>query len=428
MALDVTTKDCTALSDSELAEMADICADGGICYEVGTLSKQVEQWVLVTLVHEGNLLRGFSFSTLERIGGTPCILLGVAAIKRTSKREPVLRAIIGDNFRRALMAFPDEDVLLGTRMSDAGALEAFKLLSDIVPRPDHKASGEERAWGRRLVKRFGIERGTLRRPDLHHRRRRVTASRARPRVPQAGVHPGRGRRAVRPPRRRPWRLPRDLRVGHGRGTAQARVTAPRTFESVLASRRMCRDFVPDPIESDDLDAVLAASLRGPAAGNTAASDLLVLVGADVDEYWSVTLPPQRRASFPWPGLLRAPVLVVPYVEPARYVERYAEPDKAASGLGAGEHAWEVPYWWVDGGASVMAMLLAAESRGLGALFFGQFSHEDAVRRRFGVPDGRRALGTLAFGHPAAGGSNTSRSARRGRPQLGDVRHDGAWNT
>ncbi len=157
MALDVTTKDCTALSDSELAEMADICAEGGHCYEVGTLSKQVEEWVLVTLVHEGNHLRGFSFSTLERIGGTPCILLGVASIKRTSKRDSVLRAIVGDNFRRALMAFPDEDVLLGTRMSDAGALDGFKLLSDIVPRPGHKASGEERAWGRRLVKRFGID-------------------------------------------------------------------------------------------------------------------------------------------------------------------------------------------------------------------------------------------------------------------------------
>ena len=89
MALDVTTKDCTALSDSELAEMADICADGGHCYGVGELSKQVEVWVLVTLVREGNLLRGFSFSTLERIGGTPCILLGVAAVKRTSKRDPV---------------------------------------------------------------------------------------------------------------------------------------------------------------------------------------------------------------------------------------------------------------------------------------------------------------------------------------------------
>jgi hypothetical protein len=137
--------------------MADICADGGHCYEVGTLSKQAEEWVLVTLVKEGNHLRGFSFSTLERIGGTPCILLGVAAVKRTSKRDAVLRAIIGDNFRRALMAFPDEDVLLGTRMSDAGALEGFKLLTDIVPRPGHKASGEERAWGRRLAKRFGVD-------------------------------------------------------------------------------------------------------------------------------------------------------------------------------------------------------------------------------------------------------------------------------
>lgn len=157
MALDVTTKDCTALSDSELAEMADICADGGHCYEVGTLSKQVEEWVLVTLVNEGNHLRGFSFSTLERIGGTPCILIGVAAVKRTAKREPVLKAIIGDNFRRALMAFPDEDVLLGTRMSDPSAFEGFKSLCDIVPRPDHKPSGEERAWGRRLAKRFGID-------------------------------------------------------------------------------------------------------------------------------------------------------------------------------------------------------------------------------------------------------------------------------
>jgi hypothetical protein len=29
-----------------------------------------------------------------------------------------------------------------------------------VPRPGHKTSGEERAWGRRLAKRFGIENGT----------------------------------------------------------------------------------------------------------------------------------------------------------------------------------------------------------------------------------------------------------------------------
>ena len=35
MAIEVETKDCTALSDAELAEMADICADGPSRFEAG---------------------------------------------------------------------------------------------------------------------------------------------------------------------------------------------------------------------------------------------------------------------------------------------------------------------------------------------------------------------------------------------------------
>lgn len=40
MAIDVDTKDCTALSDAELEEMADICTDGPARYGIGILSKQ----------------------------------------------------------------------------------------------------------------------------------------------------------------------------------------------------------------------------------------------------------------------------------------------------------------------------------------------------------------------------------------------------
>lgn len=160
MSIEVTTKDCTALSDAELAEMADMCAEEPSRFEVGLLSKQVEQWVLVSLARDGATLKGFSFCTLERIGGTPSILIGLASIKRTSKRDTVLRAIATEQYRRALLAFPDEDVLVGTRFNNAGGFEAFKSLVDIVPRPDHKASGEERAWGRRLAKRFSIGTGS----------------------------------------------------------------------------------------------------------------------------------------------------------------------------------------------------------------------------------------------------------------------------
>ena len=157
MAIEVETKDCTALSDAELAEMADLCADSPSRYESGLLSKMAEAWVLITQARENGKLRGFSFRTLERIGGTPSVLVGLASVGRTAKRDTVLKAMMADQYRRAVLAFPDEDVLVGTRFVDPAGFEAFRNLEDVVPRPGHKATGEERAWGRRLAKRFGIE-------------------------------------------------------------------------------------------------------------------------------------------------------------------------------------------------------------------------------------------------------------------------------
>lgn len=157
MSIQVETKDCTAINDAELAEMADLCAEREPRFDIGFLSKQREEWVLVTRAREGNKLRGYSFSTLERIGGTPSLLIGLATVDRTARADTVLRAMMGDKYRRALLAFPDEDVLVGTRLVSAEGFRVFAGLTDVVPGPDHKASGEERAWGRRLAKRFGCE-------------------------------------------------------------------------------------------------------------------------------------------------------------------------------------------------------------------------------------------------------------------------------
>jgi hypothetical protein len=157
MSIQVETKDCTSLSDAELAELADLCAEREPRFDIGFLSKQREEWVLVTRAREGDKLRGYSFSTLERIGGTPSLLIGVATVDRTARADTVLRAIMGDKYRRALLAFPDEDVLVGTRLLGAEGFRAFAGLTDVVPGSDHKATGEERAWGRRLAKRFGCD-------------------------------------------------------------------------------------------------------------------------------------------------------------------------------------------------------------------------------------------------------------------------------
>lgn len=198
-----------------------------------------------------------------------------------------------------------------------------------------------------------------------------------------------------------------------------------SIHALAASRRMTRAFRPDEVDPALVDRFIGAARRAPAAGNTAAAEFLVLEGADVAAYWAVTLPAERRAGFAWPDLLLAPVLVLPFVEPDAYVRRYAEPDKARTGLGVSRAAWATPYWWVDGGMAVMTILLAAEEAGLGALFFGVFEHESAVKERFGVPAARRAVGAIALGHPAAE-QRPSSSSGRDRASLERVVHRSHW--
>jgi predicted GNAT family N-acyltransferase len=154
VALDVVTNDAAALTDSDLDELASM----EDAFSAGQLSKAKEDWVLITTARLGEKLHGFTFATLERIGGTPCVLIGLMSVRRSSRREQVLRGLMNEAYHRALMAFPDEDVVVGSRFVNADALMAFKELDDVTPSPGSRAVGEERAWGRRLAKRFGIER------------------------------------------------------------------------------------------------------------------------------------------------------------------------------------------------------------------------------------------------------------------------------
>lgn len=153
MAVEVETRDCTALTDADLDEMASL----GGAFDIGLLSKAKEDWVLCTTARSDGGLVGIMFSTLERIGGTPCVLIGLLSVQRSDLRTEALQGLMNEAYHRALMAFPDEDVVVGSRFMSPDGLAAFDELSELIPRPDHRAVGEERAWGRRLAKRFGVD-------------------------------------------------------------------------------------------------------------------------------------------------------------------------------------------------------------------------------------------------------------------------------
>ena len=188
---------------------------------------------------------------------------------------------------------------------------------------------------------------------------------------------------------------------------------------------MTRAFLPDPIGDEVLHSLIDLALRAPSAGKTQGTPFVVLAGDDVAAFWNDTLPVEKRATFRWKQLLDAPVIILPFVDPLAYVERYAEPDKVATGLGEGIHAWPTPYWTVDGSFAVMTLLLAAHDVGLGALFFAVFNGEQQLRNRLGVPEHMQLLGAVAIGN-AVRSSEKGRSAARPRVPIETALHQSRW--
>lgn len=188
---------------------------------------------------------------------------------------------------------------------------------------------------------------------------------------------------------------------------------------------MTRSFLTDPLPHGTVEKLIDLARRSPSAGNVSALEWLVLdTRQDVEAYWDTTLRAEKRKAFAWPDLLNAPVIVIPWVDPFRYLERYREPDKAHLPLGTSLEVWGVPYWFVDGGAAVQTLLLAAHDAGLAALFFGLFAHEPQVRARFGVPEDYRAIGAIALGY--RGNDKPSGSQHRRRRSLDEVLHRHLW--
>ncbi len=204
------------------------------------------------------------------------------------------------------------------------------------------------------------------------------------------------------------------------------------FAEVVRNRRMTRAFDDRPVEADLLNRLVDLASRAPSAGKTQGWHLVLLEGAETARFWDSTLPAVKRDSFRWQRLLTAPVIALPLADSRAYVERYAEPDKAQTGLGTGPSAWPVPYWTIDTSMAVMTLLLAAEDAGLGALFFGVFRGERELRHGLGIPNGLELLGAIALGYPAEAAtsddraSGPGRSAGRSRRPVRQIIHRGRW--
>jgi nitroreductase len=196
------------------------------------------------------------------------------------------------------------------------------------------------------------------------------------------------------------------------------------FQTVVRRRKMVRKFTDAPVPPEVVERILDNATRAPSAGYSQGWAFVALTTDDERRlFWETTTDEQWTDSARHEGITAAPVIIVPLSHKQAYLDRYSLPDKQATGIGGREDLWPVPYWDVDTAFASMSMLLTAVDAGLGALFFGLFRGETDLLRALGVPDGYRAIGAIAIGHPAEGDIPSPSLKLGKRP---DTVHYGRW--
>ena len=177
------------------------------------------------------------------------------------------------------------------------------------------------------------------------------------------------------------------------------------FRELLPRRRMVRHYGPEPVSAEQVERIVATVRRAPSAGYSQGQRLLVVTEesgrAEVarimgDAGWTAT-----DGREPW--LESAPVHVLVCTREGDYHDRYLQPDKLQDGE---ELDWPVPFWFVDAGAALMLLLLAAIDEGLAAGLSG-------------VPRDAMARAALVLRDTRGGGRRRARDdgSRSSRPRL-----------
>jgi nitroreductase len=172
------------------------------------------------------------------------------------------------------------------------------------------------------------------------------------------------------------------------------------FAELVMKRRTVRRFEEGGVDRETIERIARFAQRTPSAGFSQGQRVLV-----------VTAPERRREVArlygeepddpvfgPW--ISECAAQFIPCVSESIYHRRYQEPDKLQED--GAEIEWPIPYWWVDIGATMQNVMLAAVDAGLGCGFAGGDAESiEAVKTYLGIPDEFMPIGVMPVGRPLA---------------------------
>ena len=167
------------------------------------------------------------------------------------------------------------------------------------------------------------------------------------------------------------------------------------FHDVVMRRRAVRRFEEGGVERATIEAIARLAQRTPSAGFSQGQRLVVVVDRDLRRAVARAAGEEAGDDFgPW--ISECAAQFIPCVSAEVYHRRYREPDKLMDD--GSEIEWPIPYWWVDIGATMMVVMLAAVDAGLASGFAGAFD-PDAIRAPLGIPGEFVPIGVMPGGRP-----------------------------
>jgi FMN reductase [NAD(P)H] len=196
------------------------------------------------------------------------------------------------------------------------------------------------------------------------------------------------------------------------------------FREILGKRRMHRAFLPTPLPAEQIERVVGVIRRAPSGGFSQGGSIVVVTDDEKRAEIARAFGDEHYSRHGRNYIADAPVLLVISANESLYHARYNEADKLAETAGS-EVTWPVPYWFVDAGALMMLVLLAAIDEGLASAFIGHPDQKRIFDELLGLPEDVVPIGLALIGLHGEDPPVGSRLKERQRAQ-DDLVHWQRW--
>ena len=192
---------------------------------------------------------------------------------------------------------------------------------------------------------------------------------------------------------------------------------------------MVRHYDSEPVPREALERICRSVRRAPSGGFSQGQRLIVVTEAETRAKIAELLHEDdwvAEGREPWMSV--APAHIVVCTREQDYHDRYNQPDKLAV-TGGVEIEWPAPFWYVDAGAAMMLILLAAIDEGLAAGVYGvTVPAMQTFKELLAIPEDVHVVAGVTVGKGKAD-PNASRATSRMtqmRRSLDEVVHWERW--